>query len=82
MENILTGEVLAKLYLELSAEEKAFFFNKIGSVLRTEACAVAKLPHQGIIGGDGRKAIKSFDDSYFAERLDERSKEKYLPNIY
>lgn len=76
MKDVITGELLAKLYLELDADEKAFFFNKIGSVLRTKMCAVEQMPDQNIIGGDGRKAIKSFTDPYFAARFDERSGSK------
>lgn len=76
MEKIITGELLAKLYLELDNDEKAFFFNVIGANFRTKVNCVENLPNPKYLGRDGLKAIKSFDDPYFSERLDERSQEK------
>lgn len=76
MEKLLTGELLAKLYLELDDQEKAFFFNKIGALLREKRSFYAAMPNQDLLAGDGKKAIKSFSDFYFSHRMDERCLEK------
>lgn len=81
MEKILTGELLAKLYLELDNDEKAFFFNVLGAKFREKCASFQHLPTPDYLGLDGQKAIKSFNDKFFAQRFDERSREKLDRNF-